>query len=484
VKQAWLAYAVLGIFLWVGTAHAVDIVSDPLVEANTLQELIREAEAAAKRIEMVNNQMTQIVHLRNTLAAVSHGNLAALSQLAPELSALGLTNPIGADGTDLLRALSGLGSNLGQTGALAQDLMQSDQLFRSAGTDFRAVLMNQAAASIATQKALAELALNSSNERLKSLNTLRSGLDSTSDVKAATDANARLAGELAVAQTQGNQLAALRLLQNAQNGTTAAQEEQLWRCQAENLVAQAKAAQTAAQSGTVQLISSGGSTTNCTVSTTSGAVTNSSLAADSSGTLTSGLSSPSAITGSTALTTMQATSWGTQAASNATVLGVNPSALAATCVLESNCSANVGGTGTISGAFQMSNGTYAQTDAEVTASNPGLASQITSKNDPSSQSIAASQYLVDAASSLQSAGITNPTVLDTRSYYQFGPAYGAAVAQAQGNELMSDVLTGTSAKTLAANGINSDTTVAQWRSSVTSKIGDAANQPVLLGSSS
>ena len=74
----------------------------------------------------------------------------------------------------------------------------------------------------------------------------------------------------------------------------------------------------------------------------------------------------------------------------ATALGVNPTALAATCALESNCSANVGGTGTISGAFQMSNGTYAQTVSEVQASNPDLASTITTKNDPASQSIAES----------------------------------------------------------------------------------------------
>ena len=43
-------------------------------------------------------------------------------------------------------------------------------------------------------------------------------------------------------------------------------------------------------------------------------------------------------------------------------------------------------------------------------------------------------------------------------------------------------LTGLSARTLAANNITSDTTVGQWRASVTSKIGAAASQPVLLGS--
>jgi hypothetical protein len=62
----------------------------------------------------------------------------------------------------------------------------------------------------------------------------------------------------------------------------------------------------------------------------------------------------SGIGNSTALGTMLGTSWGNTAVGNAQALGVNPSALAATCVLESGCQ-NVGGSGTISGVFQMSN---------------------------------------------------------------------------------------------------------------------------------
>jgi hypothetical protein len=130
----------------------------------------------------------------------------------------------------------------------------------------------------------------------------------------------------------------------------------------------------------------------------------------------------------------------------------------------------------------MSNGTYLQTVSEATDSNPSLAAQITSKNDPASQSIAASQYLLDGAQSLRTDGVANPTVLDVRGYYQFGPANAANVAGASGNQLMSDVLTGLSSSTLAANNITGSTTVDQWRASVTSKIGTAASQPVLLGS--
>ena len=248
-------------------------------------------------------------------------------------------------------------------------------------------------------------------------------------------------------------------------------------------MAEAKAAAAAAATGTVTLISASAPAVNCGPSPSPGTTATTSVAPDSTGTLTGGSGPASPVSGDgTALATMLATSWGQTAADNATALGVNPAALAATCVLESNCQANPGGTGTISGAFQMSNGTFAQTVSEVSASNPGLAGLITAKNDPASQSIAASQYLLDGAQSLRASGIANPTVLDVRSYYQFGPGYGAQIASASGNQLLSDVLSGMSAATLRANGIGDMTTVSQWRASVTSRIGATASQPVLLGS--
>ena len=60
-----------------------------------------------------------------------------------------------------------------------------------------------------------------------------------------------------------------------------------------------------------------------------------------------------------AYNTMMAQSWGSAAANAAGAMGVSATALAATCVMESNCQ-NVGasGGGTASGAFQMINSTY------------------------------------------------------------------------------------------------------------------------------
>jgi hypothetical protein len=480
-----VAFVCAVFLLWTTAARAQVIVSDPLTEANTLQSLVKEAVAAGKRVEVVNNQISQLIQLRNTFAAVSHGNLAALGNLVPELGALGLTLPLGQDTTTLVRALSGTAGNLGATAALTQDLLRTDQFYAPNANDFRAVMLNQAAVSAAAAKAAAETSLTSSAQRLSGLNTLRNGLGSTPDVKAATDATARLAGEQATAQAQTNQLLALLLLQNAQLATTAAQEQQMWRCSAEALVMEAKAAAAAAAGGTVTLISASVPAMNCrTTQSPSGTTTAVPAASNSPGMLIGGGGAASPVLGDgTALATMLGTSWGQTAADNATALGVNPAALAATCVLESNCQANPGGTGTISGAFQMSNGTYAQTVSEVSASNPDLAGQITTKNDPASQSITASQYLLDGAQSLRASGISSPTVLDVRSYYQFGPGYGAQVASASGNQLMSDVLSGMSSATLRANGIGDMTTVSQWRASVTSKIGNTASQPVLLGNS-
>ena len=74
---------------------------------------------------------------------------------------------------------------------------------------------------------------------------------------------------------------------------------------------------------------------------------------------------------SDALSTMLDQSWGAAAVSNASMLGVNPSALAATCVVESGCQ-NVGGSGTVAGAFQMTASTYTAMINAALAQNPSL----------------------------------------------------------------------------------------------------------------
>ncbi len=187
----------------------------------------------------------------------------------------------------------------------------------------------------------------------------------------------------------------------------------------------------------------------------------------------------------TSYDTMMSRSWGAAAASNAEAVGVNPVAVASTCVVESGCT-NQGQVGTISGAFQMMNATYTAAMNKAVAAHPELASSLTSglagQADPATQSIAAAQYLKDAAVSLQASNIANPTVLDTRGYFNFGPKYAGDIANADGSSMMSDVLRGMTAANMLKTGVTPTTTVQQWRDNVVSKIGaSAASQPVLLG---
>ncbi len=186
-------------------------------------------------------------------------------------------------------------------------------------------------------------------------------------------------------------------------------------------------------------------------------------------------------TDSSVLDTMLGTSWGASAEQSAEALGVNATAVAATCVLESGCQ-NVAGTGSITGAFQMTSATFQSSLAAALAQDPSLAADVVpgtaGQSDPATEAIAAAEYLKHGAQSLENDGVTDPTVLDVRSYYNFGPS-GAAIATADGSATMASVLSTASAATLASNGITPGETVVQWRTSVSNKIGSAASASVL-----
>jgi hypothetical protein len=187
-------------------------------------------------------------------------------------------------------------------------------------------------------------------------------------------------------------------------------------------------------------------------------------------------------TDSSALDTMLATPWGASAQQSAQALGVNGSALAATCVMESGCQ-NVSGTGTITGAFQMTAATYQSSLAAALAQDPSLAANIVpglaGQSDPATQAIAAAEYLKQGAQYLQNNGISSPTALDVRGYYNFGPQGGAAIANAQDTDSMANTLNNYTPAQLANNGITAGETVGQWRAGVAAKMGSAASAAVL-----
>jgi hypothetical protein len=192
----------------------------------------------------------------------------------------------------------------------------------------------------------------------------------------------------------------------------------------------------------------------------------------------------SSVGGSDAYNEMMAQSWGSAAANAAGAMGVSATALAATCVMESNCQ-NVGasGGGSASGAFQMINSTYTADINGALASDPaisgGIVSGLAGQMDPTTEAYAASYELRTDALALQSDGITDPTVLQTRAVYQFGGSVGPDVAAAQDSANLAQI-TGLSAASLAANGLTTSSTVGQWRQTIINKLGSAtANQTVL-----
>jgi hypothetical protein len=186
-----------------------------------------------------------------------------------------------------------------------------------------------------------------------------------------------------------------------------------------------------------------------------------------------------------AYNTMMAQSWGSAAANAAGAMGVSATALAATCAMESNCQ-NVGasGGGSASGAFQMIDSTYTADINGAVAYDPAIAGTIVSglggQMDPTTEAYATSYELRQDAINLQNnTDISNPTVLDVRAVYQFGSGAGPGVAEAPDSANIAQ-LTGLSAALLAANGLNSSSTVGQWRQTIINKLGSAtATQSVL-----
>ncbi len=185
-----------------------------------------------------------------------------------------------------------------------------------------------------------------------------------------------------------------------------------------------------------------------------------------------------------AYNTMMAQDWGSQAADAAAAMGVSGTALAATCVMESNCQ-NVGAASgsSATGAFQMINSTYTADISGAVAYDPAIAGSIVSglagQMDPATEAYAASYELRSDALLLQAKNVDDPTVLDARAVYQFGAGVGPEVATADDSENIA-ALTGLSAASLAANGLSTSSTVGQWRATVIAKLGSAtANQSVL-----
>ncbi|MDQ6729612.1 MAG: type IV secretion system protein [Actinomycetota bacterium] len=429
-----------------------DVVFDPSVFAQTLAT----AEELARQIEVMRQQYNQLVQ---TYQAIAHLPDTVLQSLAAQLNTQQFRSPITTDPAAVVSAIAGL--QLGDAGASARQYWQRNNVYTAPGQDFLANQLAMRGNSVAAVQGLVNDLYASATQHAQALQGLESELNSAPDGKAVQDIGARIQMEQAHLQARQIQAQTLTAFQAAQQRNEDTQRDQLRRCQYDEVIA----------AGRTQTPLTSSSCGNGMAAGSTPVAGNGNIILASVG----GTNLGGSVTGA-----MAAQPWGQQASQYAQQMGVNPAVLAGVCQIESNCQ-NVAGSGTISGPFQMSDGTYNQTIREAIAQNPGLAGAVGGKTDPATQSIAASQYLRDAATSLQASGVQNPTGLDTRAYYNFGPAAGVNVATAPDSSNMAALLpAGTN---LAANGLTPGMTVGQWRQMVTTRMGaTAAHAPVLLNS--
>lgn len=433
----------------------------PVIDvANIKNQIVEHAETIARWGSQLSAMEAQLQQLMSAYQAIT--NVRDMGSAMAALNMVGIQNPMPINPYAVQNLISGTGGMAGIPSALSglyTGNASANHVYTPSGSDWRAQDLMTNANSLAGIQALAQHSYQASADRLTQLAGLRVRAQTASDPAEVAQLHAQTAIVQSDIASQRQQLEAVAVMAQTQQAVRAQRtDEQDRRC-IEALIAYYQG--------------SGGS--GCPAPTAGASVTN--VMASGSNLIGAGGGASSG--GATAsLGTMEAQSWGQQAADNATGLGVNPNAVAATCVLESGCqnvSARAGST--VNGAFQMTDGTY-QAAMRAAGQSPDLAG----KMDPATQSIAAAQELKSAALNLQQSGIANPTVMDVRGAYNFGQGYGVALTRADDTTPMSSVLSSYSASTLQSNGITPGvTTVGQWRAGISGKLGDAATAPVLLG---
>lgn len=212
------------------------------------QLVLQAAHGAQELIDL----STEIGHLE-TISALSKDSLVQLTgfyqsfahldnvtQMAPTL-----LQPSTMAALPQLAEMEGMLRGQGFTGTLATQAMAMlarTQHFAPAGNDFAATQMNTAARATASTMVSAQGIYSSATQRQQGLNELSAGLADSTDPKQSLDIQARATIENGYAQTQANQIAAIQVMQKAQEDAQQQQAEQEWRQGSENLLSQATAA--------------------------------------------------------------------------------------------------------------------------------------------------------------------------------------------------------------------------------------------------
>ena len=181
----------------------------------------------------------------------------------PGLSAIGLVQPVANLSSELNQMFMGQILGSGTVGGLATGILGQTQLYVPPGQDWRAQQIIAHAVSAATQLAAANAMYNGTQSRLNLYPQLGTAIGGSVDIKDAMDANSRLVHESMIAQGHLNQLLTLQMAQNAQTQIFQAQEEQAWRCSADQFAADTAAAAQNAAAGNVTLINASSGGTAC-----------------------------------------------------------------------------------------------------------------------------------------------------------------------------------------------------------------------------
>jgi hypothetical protein len=235
------------------SAHAQMAVFD----VATFGQLVQQAENGAQQLNTLRNTLgvnqQQLTQLTSFYQSFAH--LTNVTQFAPTLLQQSTINPL-PEVAQIEAALRGEGVGFtGNLGGSVTTLLAKIQVYKPTGTDFAATQMNNAALASAGQMAAAQQLYSSSTQRIQGLQALQAQLGSSSDPKQTLDLTARATIENGLAQAQTNQGLALSVLQQAQQATQQQQADQTWRQNAETLATKARAAASAAASGSVQMTS-------------------------------------------------------------------------------------------------------------------------------------------------------------------------------------------------------------------------------------
>jgi hypothetical protein len=181
--------------------------------------------------------------------------------------------------------------------------------------------------------------------------------------------------------------------------------------------------------------------------------------------------STSAASGS-ALSTLESEEYGSAAVADARNLNEDPNALADFASVESNFQ-NIGdtsGTSSATGPWQVTQGTFNYINQEY-----GLGLSASDITNPTDEAEVAAYTIDNYAQQVETATGAPPTVVQTYGAYEFGPGYGSQIATAPATEPLSDIVP---ASFLSNNNIPASTTVGQYYTEESAKLGTTASNSV------